>query len=195
MASVPRRLLKCTWRCTFRASAQFKAPKQIRQWPRALSATTPLRAKEPAKEGSATAAAAEAPTKVLEESTVSAAPESETAAELRKLVEDLKGLDPEVVQDAIRKGRRGIPFAQDFNLERDEDFEIREPEIQKLGFWAEGEAELGPDEDFYGDDLTSLGHGELEQHRELREYARLIAWELPLLNRESQPFRFYRSFA
>jgi small subunit ribosomal protein S35 len=42
---------------------------------------------------------------------------------------------------------------------------------------------MGPDEDYYGDDLTSLGHGELEKHRELREYARLIAWELPLLNR------------
>jgi hypothetical protein len=42
---------------------------------------------------------------------------------------------------------------------------------------------MGPDEDYYGDDLTSHGHGELQQHRELREYARLIAWELPLLSR------------
>ncbi|RKF63955.1 37S ribosomal protein S24, mitochondrial [Erysiphe neolycopersici] len=31
------------------------------------------------------------------------------------------------------------------------------------------------------DDLTSLGHGELELHRELRHYARLAAWEMPLL--------------
>lgn len=31
------------------------------------------------------------------------------------------------------------------------------------------------------DDITSLGHGELEQHREMRHYARLTAWEMPLL--------------
>lgn len=31
------------------------------------------------------------------------------------------------------------------------------------------------------DDITSLGHGELERHREMRHYARLAAWEMPLL--------------
>jgi small subunit ribosomal protein S35 len=31
------------------------------------------------------------------------------------------------------------------------------------------------------DDLPTLGHGELEQHREMRHYARLAAWEMPLL--------------
>lgn len=31
------------------------------------------------------------------------------------------------------------------------------------------------------DDITSLGHGELEKHREMRHYARLAAWEMPLL--------------
>jgi len=31
------------------------------------------------------------------------------------------------------------------------------------------------------DDITTLGHGELEKHREMRHYARLAAWEMPLL--------------
>ncbi|PVI05091.1 hypothetical protein DM02DRAFT_555168 [Periconia macrospinosa] len=59
---------------------------------------------------------------------------------------------------------------------------------KKEGFWAEGEKSLGQDEDYYGDDITSDGHGQLEHHRELREYARLIAWELPLLNQLARPF-------
>lgn len=32
------------------------------------------------------------------------------------------------------------------------------------------------------DDITTLAHGELEQHREMRHYARLAAWEMPLLS-------------
>jgi small subunit ribosomal protein S35 len=31
-------------------------------------------------------------------------------------------------------------------------------------------------------DLTVLGHGELERHREMRHYARLAAWEMPMLS-------------
>lgn len=55
----------------------------------------------------------------------------------------------------------------------------------KSGFFAMGEAEeqdTGEDEEFEGDDITSLGHGELEQHREMRHYARIAAWEMPLLS-------------
>lgn len=63
-----------------------------------------------------------------------------------------------------------------------EDF--RFPKI-KVGLMAEGEEDeqgTGEDDDFQGDDITSLGHGELEQHREMREYARIAAWEMPLLS-------------
>ena len=42
-----------------------------------------------------------------------------------------------------------------------------------------------PDEEFAGDDISSLAHGELEQHREMREYARIAAWEMPLLTSPS----------
>lgn len=54
----------------------------------------------------------------------------------------------------------------------------------KPGFLAMGEEDaenIGPDPEYEGDDVTSLGHGELEQHREMREYARLAVWEMPLL--------------
>jgi small subunit ribosomal protein S35 len=46
-------------------------------------------------------------------------------------------------------------------------------------------AELPEDDpEFEEDDLTSMAHGQLEQHRELRHYARLAAWEMPLLTSE-----------
>jgi small subunit ribosomal protein S35 len=112
------------------------------------------------------------------------------AAQLAQLVTDLKNLDPAVTADATRKGQRGIPFATHANLEKDEDFMIEEDDRRKVaaGFWAEGEESMGPDEDYYGDDLTSHGHGELKQHRMLREYNRLVAWEMPLLSRMSSIF-------
>jgi len=62
--------------------------------------------------------------------------------------------------------------------------EMNIPRI-KPGLMAMGEVEeqdSGEDEEFEGDDITSLGHGELEQHREMREYARITAWEMPLLS-------------
>lgn len=40
---------------------------------------------------------------------------------------------------------------------------------------------LGPDVNWMGDDISSAAHGELEQHRELRGFARLATWEMPLL--------------
>jgi len=51
------------------------------------------------------------------------------------------------------------------------------------GFFSMGEKEdIGPDEDdFQGDDISSKGHAELERTREIREYARLAGWEMPLL--------------
>ena len=55
----------------------------------------------------------------------------------------------------------------------------------KPGLMAMGEDEqefIGEDPEFEGDDITALGHGELEQHRELREYARIAVWEMPLLH-------------
>lgn len=55
------------------------------------------------------------------------------------------------------------------------------------GFWAEEEedefsnAEDG-DDTFNDDEITSMAHAELELHREVREYARIAAWDMPLLS-------------
>ena len=62
--------------------------------------------------------------------------------------------------------------------------QVTQPRI-KSGFFAMGEDEeqdTGEDEKFDNDDITSLAHSELEQHREMRHYARLAAWEMPLLS-------------
>jgi small subunit ribosomal protein S35 len=112
-------------------------------------------------------------------------PEEVRAAQMAKLDDDLAALNPDTIAQARRSGQLGLPMGDpQMRLQRDQDFEIEQTR-GKMGFWAEGEPELGPDEDYYGDDITSLGHGELELQREIRHYARLIAWELPLLNRRS----------
>ncbi len=62
---------------------------------------------------------------------------------------------------------------------------------RRNSFWHEEEedsdlisSEIGED-DFEEDDILSMGHGKLEEHREFREYARLAVWEMPLLASQS----------
>ncbi|KAI1635146.1 mitochondrial ribosomal subunit protein-domain-containing protein [Biscogniauxia mediterranea] len=64
----------------------------------------------------------------------------------------------------------------------------------KRSFWNEEEDdpelitdELNEDE-FDEDDIPSMAHGKLEEIREYREYARLAAWEMPLLSKLARPF-------
>ena len=67
----------------------------------------------------------------------------------------------------------------------------RRPPNFKPGLMAMGEDDEwdeGDDEVFEGDDMTELGHGYLEQHREIREYYRIAAWEMPLLTSTSHTF-------
>jgi len=57
---------------------------------------------------------------------------------------------------------------------------------QEVGFWADEEDdEFGQveddDDDIEEEDITSVAHSELEVHREMREYARIVAWDMPLL--------------
>lgn len=68
------------------------------------------------------------------------------------------------------------------------------PEKIKPGLMAMGEVDeqgTGEDEEYRGDDISSLAHGELEQHREMREYARIAAWEMPLLSSTSPAPSFH----
>jgi small subunit ribosomal protein S35 len=189
MASLPRRLLLQSRQCPSRI--RCRAPPK--HTARSISTTSRRFANEDTKPGPHTPAAATPPgqkSKAAASQAESHAPKELTddeiaAAQLAQLVSDLKAFNPDVAAEAMRKGQSGIPFATDANLENDEDFHIPEDDKRKVaaGFWAEGEPEMGQDEDYYGDDLTSHGHGELQQHRQLREYNRLAAWEMPLLNR------------
>ncbi|KAF2853235.1 hypothetical protein T440DRAFT_466213, partial [Plenodomus tracheiphilus IPT5] len=194
MASIPRRLLLQSRQCP----ARIRAPRYTAQWQRPLSTTAPRRADGDAEKGPAATAATQVPANVSTGAATPASPPKKApmseaereAAMLDTLHANLAELDPSVVADAIRKGKQGIPFAGNFNLENEEDFDIEEDDKRKVaaGFWAEGEESMGVDEDYFGDDLTSLGHGELQKQRDIREYARLIAWELPLLSQLARPF-------
>lgn len=65
-----------------------------------------------------------------------------------------------------------------------EEFPEQRPQREQRSddFFNLGEKEyLGPDEPFKGDDISSSGHADLELQREIREYARNAAWEMPLL--------------
>jgi len=85
-------------------------------------------------------------------------------------------------EDAISERQEEWDAYQEELKAMEKDMLSREPETG--GYWNMGEENegIGDDEEFKNDDLTSLGHAELEQHREIREYARLAAWEMPLLS-------------
>ncbi|KAL8739996.1 MAG: hypothetical protein Q9190_007247, partial [Brigantiaea leucoxantha] len=71
-----------------------------------------------------------------------------------------------------------------YDLNKDLPAREKPPRI-KEGLMAMGEVDpqnTGEDDDFDGDDISSTAHGELEQHREMREYARIAAWEMPMLS-------------
>lgn len=66
---------------------------------------------------------------------------------------------------------------------------------QKQGLFNMGEEPgMGSeDPEFEEDDITSLAHGQLEQHREYREYMRIAAWEMPLLSSEYPSNHHYQA--
>lgn len=62
-------------------------------------------------------------------------------------------------------------------------------------FWMDNETEddnlvhENDDEQFEEDDITSIGHAKFEEFREQREYARIAAWQMPLLSKLVTPFQ------
>ncbi|KAI5462523.1 mitochondrial ribosomal subunit protein-domain-containing protein [Mariannaea sp. PMI_226] len=61
----------------------------------------------------------------------------------------------------------------------------------KQSFWFDEEdPETNTEEldEFDEDDITSMAHGKLDEIREMRNYARLAVWELPLLSKLAKPF-------
>jgi small subunit ribosomal protein S35 len=192
MASLPRRLLlqsrQCPSRIRCRAPPKHTA-RTIATTPRCLAKDDTEPPSSPAAATPPTANKASSNAHTAEENDAPAAMtgQEKEAAQLAQLARDLKNLDPAEIAEGMRKGQRGKPFGTSFELEKEEDFMIEPDDRRKVaaGFWAEGEESMGVDEDYYGDDLTSHGHGELKQHRMLREYNRLVAWEMPLLSRTS----------
>jgi small subunit ribosomal protein S35 len=79
----------------------------------------------------------------------------------------------------IEKELQQIDKAEDLRFE---DIRPRTP-----GFWAEddpdemAQVEDG-DEEVNDDEITSMAHTEMELHREMREYARITAWDMPMLS-------------
>ncbi|KAG5929519.1 hypothetical protein E4U53_002436 [Claviceps sorghi] len=62
----------------------------------------------------------------------------------------------------------------------------------KSSFWFDEEdPETNTEEhdEFDEDDITSMAHGKLEEVREMRHYARLAVWEMPLLAKFAKPFQ------
>lgn len=59
-----------------------------------------------------------------------------------------------------------------------------EPDIPPTrGFFADDDYDNLDDEPWDWDDISSSGHGELEQVREVREFYRVAGWDMPMLYR------------
>lgn len=104
-------------------------------------------------------------------------------AENRRIVEEFN--DPQ---------KRAAAFAEIDNLanqvEREEPMRFNDELERRRGFWAEDDGDEfalveDGDEAFNDDEITSMAHAEVEMHREIREYARIAAWDMPLLSRMS----------
>ena len=104
------------------------------------------------------------------------------------------------VQDALDSGELDAEIemeAADMSREIDREvepmrFQDYRARGQEVGFWADDEDdEFGQvdddDDDLQEEDITSIAHSELEVHREMREYARIVAWEMPLLKSKLIP--------
>lgn len=101
-------------------------------------------------------------------------------AENRKFVEEYN--DPAKRAAMFAEIDRGVN-----EIEREQPMKFEDIREKQRGFWAEEEDdEFGivedGDEEFNDDEITSMAHAELELHREIREYARIAAWDMPLLS-------------
>jgi len=78
-------------------------------------------------------------------------------------------------------------------VDRESQLRFEDVKVSDRGFWAnEEDDEFAQTEDgddvFHDDEMTSMAHAELELHREVREYARIAAWDMPLLSSTSFHF-------
>ncbi|KAL8720519.1 MAG: hypothetical protein Q9225_002641 [Loekoesia sp. 1 TL-2023] len=91
---------------------------------------------------------------------------------------------------ALESELQGLVSQAVYDIQQDIPQREPRPKITP-GLMAMGEVDeqgTGEDDEFDGDDISSIAHGELEQHREIREYARIAAWEMPMLSKLAKPF-------
>lgn len=129
---------------------------------------------------------AEAPQQLELKTLNKAFAESATPEGLRQLDELAKTNGYNTIDDFLTSKLRETPgwSSEDRALEE----ELMKDDIgekpNKSSFWFDEEdPETNTEEhdEFDEDDITSMAHGKLEEVREMRHYARLAAWEMPLL--------------
>jgi small subunit ribosomal protein S35 len=103
-------------------------------------------------------------------------------AENRRIVEEFN--DPAKRAAAFAEIEKSVS-----SMEKETGLRFEDVREKRLGFWGEEEDDEfalveDADEAFNDDDITSMAHAELEVHREIREYARIAAWDMPLLSRK-----------
>lgn len=108
-------------------------------------------------------------------------------ARLSVLEEKLEKLVSDEMEDKEDQVDWEDEVVDDFNDNGITPPDIREKRKLPQTYLNLGEPEPFEDEDFEfeadtHEELSSLAHGELEHHREMRHYARLAAWEMPLLS-------------
>jgi len=96
-----------------------------------------------------------------------------------------------IVADFNDVSKRTAVFAElekmSNQIDREEDMRFEDIRTKSRGFWAEDEddefalVEDG-DEEINDDEITSMAHASMEVHREMREYARIAAWDMPMLS-------------
>lgn len=96
----------------------------------------------------------------------------------------VQSVDPQTRKMLMKVWDQDRSFgAEFFHTDTVEAREPKEKGRRKPGFWNyEDDEDLGDDESFRNDELPTKGHRELDLKREIREFARWMVWELPLLS-------------
>ena len=159
-----------------------------------IAATDKLKASEaqPPAIQSARRQEQEEPAHTLQENEFTFDPDLERFHDGLSLEESIASLNPtdRAEYDKVTAASEGLMNTAFSRFAAQDEPDTEEVENFVSGFLSDDEedpAGIGPDEVYKGDDMTPLGHGELDQHREVREYARIAAWDMPLLSSESPP--------
>jgi small subunit ribosomal protein S35 len=89
------------------------------------------------------------------------------------------------VKSSLRQKKRGVMDERAMESAVHEIFKGGKPNRQHFWYDLEDPEPLTEEHDeFDEDDMTEMAHSKLEEIREMRQYARMAVWELPLLSSE-----------